>query len=434
MRKVGPGERAGQPAPTAAAAPHTPLPLWTDPPTHTAQASLQQASQQGRGPASIIIVQPTVVLAGPGVSSNGSSGGGSSSWGSSGSPDWYRAALQNAAAVQQHNWQPATNAARDKAWAELEEWCRARLGRPAQACSPADLLVYQASNWLGAHGRQVLANGARVPAPSTLQTTLAHLSTRFAELGRRGQWDPATGSGNPCLSMELRTFKGGFSNLMQEAGFRPKAAPPLAEAKLQQLVSALVQEADAVGAAGRAPWHVEALLRRDAAMAALLWESYRRPAEVGSLSSSAVSTTGGSVVAQASSSKMCHASQGGRLPRPIEVHGPGGEQLCQLLGSYQSCLERHGQQLGQFLFSPLRRDGSALEGSKGLSAAALTQRLVGHLQRRGMYEGESAYSLKRGGMQHAFYVGGQTLAAVGEAADIDTPAVVQLYLDPKRHL
>jgi hypothetical protein len=116
------------------------------------------------------------------------------------------------------------------------------------------------------------------------------------------------------------------------------------------------------------------------------------------------------------------------------VRGPGGEQLCQLLGGYQGCLERHGQQVGRYLFSPLRCDGSALDGDKGLSAAALTQRLVGHLQRLGLYEGESAYSLKRGSMQHAFYVGGQTLAAVGEAADIDTPAVVRLYLDPHRHL
>lgn len=382
------------------------------------------------------MLQPNVIVVPPGAANSGSwgssgvSGGGSTS----ASREWYTATLQNAAAVQRHNWQPATNDARARAWGELDEWARVRLGRPAVACTPDDLLVYLAGCWLGAHGRQVLPNGARVPAPSTLATTLSHLSTRFAELGRRGPWDPAAATGNPCLSMEVRTFRGGFANLMQEAGFAPKAVPPLREEKVQLLLSWLGAEADAAASARGMPWHVEALLRRDAAIIALLWESHRRPGEVGRLGSGAVDLGGGGIAAQAVSSKMCHANRGSRLPRPIEVHGAAGEQLCELLGSYQGCLERHGQQFGRYLFSPLQRDGSALDGSRGLSAAALTQRLVLHLRRLHLYEGESAYSLKRGGMQHAFFVGGQPLAAIGEAADIDTPAVLQLYLDPSRHL
>ncbi|KAI8476661.1 MAG: hypothetical protein J3K34DRAFT_516252 [Monoraphidium minutum] len=79
--------------------------------------------------------------------------------------------------------------------------------------------------------------------------------------------------------MEVRTFKGGYANLMQDAGFRPRAAPPLAEAKVRRLLAELEAEADAVEAAGGRPWHVEALLRRDAALISLLWESHRRPAE-----------------------------------------------------------------------------------------------------------------------------------------------------------
>ncbi|KAI8462543.1 MAG: hypothetical protein J3K34DRAFT_447666 [Monoraphidium minutum] len=182
-----------------------------------------------------------------------SSSGAAAPPGGAAPPPWYSAVLQNAAAVQQHNWQPETNAARARAWAELEEWCRSRMGHSAAACSPSDLVVYLTGYWMGAHGRQVLPNGARAPAPSTLDTTLAHLSTRFAELGRRGLWVPATGTGNPCLSMEVRTFKGGCANLMQDAGFRPWAAPPLAEAKVRRLLAELEAEADAVEAAGGRP-------------------------------------------------------------------------------------------------------------------------------------------------------------------------------------
>lgn len=62
------------------------------------------------------------------------------------------------------------------------------------------------------------------------------------------------------------------------------------------------------------------------------------------------------------------------------------------------------------------------------------QRVIGHLRRLGLYEGESLYNIKRGAMQHDFFVAGQSLQAIGTAADIDTLAVVQAYIDPIRHL
>jgi hypothetical protein len=59
--------------------------------------------------------------------------------------------------------------------------------------------------------------------------------------------------------------------------------------------------------------------------------------------------------------------------------------------------------------------------------------VIGHLKRLGMYEGETLYSIKRGSMQHAVFVCGASLQAVGEAADIETGSVVATYLDPHRH-
>jgi len=349
-------------------------------------------------------------------------------------PGWYSAALQNAAAVQQHNWQTATNQQRDKVWAELEEWTASHLGKAAVQCTPGDLVVYLTSYWLGNHGRQILANGATAPAPSTLESTLSHLSTRFAELGRRGDWDLAAQKGNPCHSMQVKTFRGGYSNLMQDAGFLVRSVPPLPEWKHQQLVQHLQWEADMEEVLQVSPWHVEALLRRDAAIAELLWDSHCRPAEVGTLQHSAVQIGDGQVRGQAVSSKMCHAAHGARQPRPIVLEGAAGEKLEELLTVYFACLQRHHQPLGSYLFSPLQRDGRSLDLSRGLSSGAMTKRIVGHLQRLRLYEGESAYSLKRGSMQHAFWVEGQPLSVLGEAADIDTAAVVQMYVDPLRHL
>lgn len=353
---------------------------------------------------------------------------------------WYQNARLQAHDIQRRNWQPSTNKQRERVWQEMDQWSLAKLGKPAVLCSPDDVVVYLRSHYLEEHGRQERADGGTRPAPSSLATTVAHLSTRFAELGRRGDWDPATRQGNPCLSMEVRTFKGGYANMLQEEGYSPTSAKPISEAKLQRLVSALDQGADRAqqqqgGPPGAAPPpHVELLLRRDACMAQLLWDCMRRPAEVGSLAASSVQVSGDLVTAQAVSSKMTHANRGNRRPRPIEVAGAAGARLAALLQKYEACLQRSGQQLGPFMFSPLRPDGRGLQTNKGLSSSAMGNRLVQHLQRLGLYAGESLYSIKRGSMQHAYHVEGRSLATIGEAADVETPQVVQLYLDPNRHL
>jgi hypothetical protein len=243
--------------------------------------------------------------------------------------------------------------------------------------------------------------------------------------------------------MELRSFKGGYANTMQELGYQPISAKPISESKLQQLAAQLVEEADAYqqltpGQQQQQPWHVEALLRRDACIVQYLWDSKCRPAETGRLQAVQVelnlsASSGGQVLAQPSSSKMCHASRGSRPPRPVDVQGAAGQQLAQLLMQYQQCLQRSGRSIGRFMFSPLQPSKQDLQQDQGLSTAAMEQRVTGHLKRLGLYEGESLYSIKRGAMQHEFYSNGVSLQAVGEAADIDTPAVVAIYLDLHRH-
>lgn len=63
----------------------------------------------------------------------------------------------------------------------------------------------------------------------------------------------------------------------------------------------------------------------------------------------------------------------------------------------------------------------------------MLKRVVQHMKRLGLWEGETLYSLKRGSMQHRHSVLGHSLQAVGESADILTDNVVKRYLDPNRH-
>jgi hypothetical protein len=89
--------------------------------------------------------------------------------------------------------------------------------------------------------------------------------------------------------MELRTFKWGYANEMQDGGYEPAAAKPISAAKLQQLVQQLQAEAQQCQQGSQQPWHIEALLWRDAAIVLYLWDSKRRPAELGHLGSQQVS-------------------------------------------------------------------------------------------------------------------------------------------------
>eukprot|EP00878_Enallax_costatus_P003423 GHUV01003634.1.p2 GENE.GHUV01003634.1~~GHUV01003634.1.p2 ORF type:complete len:408 (-),score=155.96 GHUV01003634.1:5007-6095(-) len=355
----------------------------------------------------------------------------------------YTAALQRGRTIMAKNWQPATNLQRDKIWQELEEWSQQQLGKPAVQCTPLDLVVYLESSYIRCHGRQQADNGSNCPAPNTVACAVAHLSTKFQELGCRGVWDWNAFTGNPCSSMEIRTFKGGYANQMQDLGYKPTAAKPISSSKLQQLVMQLEEEADAyqqLPKQQQQPWYIEALLRRDACIAQYLWDSKRRPAEAGQLQNEQVNidlsaSCGASMVSiQPSVSKMCHASRGSRQPRPVQVQGTPGGRLAELFMAYMQCVQQQGKTLGRYMFSPLQADKQDFKTQQGLSTAAMGSRLVMHLKRLGLYEGESLYSIKRGAMQNEFFVNGCSMQAIGEAADIDTPTVVQMYLDPERHL
>jgi hypothetical protein len=354
-------------------------------------------------------------------------------------PSLYLAALARGQAIMARNWQPATNKQRDTAWAEFDSWSVTQLSKPGQYCNPNDIVVYLESSYLRQHGRQTAADGSSCPAPSTVASTVAHLSTRFQQFGRRGPWDWVTCSGNPCDSMEMKTFKGGYANDMQDQGFAPTAAKPITEAKLQQLVQQLAAEAAAAQQQPSQAWHVAALLWRDACIAQYLWDSKRRPAELSSLQTAqvqVVSSAVGSSGLQAGPqiSKMCHASRGSRRPRPVDIQGPAGQQLAQLVLQYIQCLQQTGRALGRYMFSPLQPNRQALQSDQGLSTAAMGQRVIGHLKRLGLYDGESLYSIKRGAMQHDYFIAGRSLQAIGAAADIDTISVVQRYIDPVGHL
>jgi len=230
-----------------------------------------------------------------------------------------------------------------------------------------DIVAFVHAYRSSAHGRQQLEGGQTTAAAETIRSIASHISTLCELNGRHGEWRgwEACHPGNPARSQPVRNYVAGNANALHEAGVEPKHAKAISAEKVAALVQALEEEADKTHDDPTAEWQQEAVLRRDAAVVQLLWDSKRRPSEATHLQPERVEVTPGKgVVARAISSKMTHASRGQRRPRPIQVAGEPGRTLAGMLQRYIDCLSMNGKQLGSFLFCPLRADRTDFDYSR----------------------------------------------------------------------
>ena len=66
-----------------------------------------------------------------------------------------------------------------------------------QSATPEDMLVYLTQHWLPNHAGSITSGGELIAAPSSLSGTKSHLAKEFELLGRSGDWNSATQTGNP---------------------------------------------------------------------------------------------------------------------------------------------------------------------------------------------------------------------------------------------
>ena len=100
-------------------------------------------------------------------------------------------------------WEAATVQRHTKAMQELDSWLQqlpASWSKNLMTCTPADIVVYMESHWLSQHAGSTLPNGAVIASPSGVSQCLSNCSTGFRQIGRSGDWDPLTHSGNPVDS------------------------------------------------------------------------------------------------------------------------------------------------------------------------------------------------------------------------------------------
>jgi len=250
----------------------------------------------------------------------------------------------------------------------------------------------------------------------------------------------------------ISKYKEGYARRLWDLGYAATSAVHCKESKLVAVLERLDGEIAALR--GGLDWaNAEAcvrllLLERDATAICGLWDSYMRGVSMGRLRVQDVQdseghslyprlvTVEGIVVPgfryqlALNGSKTIRRARAGVVE--LQVRPPGEESLC-----FLRRLQRYSLDMGLahmspsiFLFRPTTADHMGFKDAAA-SSGALNQRFKQHLQRCGLYAGETLHGVRRGTMQAA-HQAGASVDTVGATALQVTSAVTRMYLDTSR--
>lgn len=178
----------------------------------------------------------------------------------------YQQGLKAASALQQQAVKASTTKARGAVTRELMEWLNS-MHRPLATALPEDILVFLTQHWLPNHAGFPTATGKLVAAPTSLAGVKSHLAREFELQGRVGDWDPATKSGNPMHSIQIKDLIKGYHNQAAQLGYQKRGAVPLTELEMLELLQHLCSDLSS------ASKEEQLLLVRDGLIFSLLWQS-----------------------------------------------------------------------------------------------------------------------------------------------------------------
>ena len=93
-------------------------------------------------------------------------------------------------------------------------------------------------------------------------------------MGQCGDWNPANQTGNPMLSVQVRTMLKGYGNHATQLGYQKRGALPLTEAEMELLLQSMLSQCNS----SSTDMHAQLLLLRDGMLFSLLWQScFRGP-------------------------------------------------------------------------------------------------------------------------------------------------------------
>ena len=311
---------------------------------------------------------------------------------------------------------------------------------------PAEVLVYLESHYIHAHaGSRLPGQTDKVASPSGVQTTISHLSSLFGSIGRRGPYDPADCTGNPCDSPEVQGYKQGYARRLWRAGYQETSAVPMTKALMVQLVAHVGQ----FRSGSSTPFHFLSQ-QRDILLILYSWYSAMRGKEGGQLCLSDLHRSDRSPlfpqgifqpgtpvpneiwVFPTHGTKTNKRSRNHQDPAHI-ARVVGAPDLCfpSLLWAFLELSHLTGHPVSHFIFRPQTPVRGQFKEAPFTSSSFLKM-VQGYLGQLGMFNGETGHSFRRGTLQATAAENGPLAAAV--QGRIKTPAILGRYLDPSRHL
>ena len=109
-----------------------------------------------------------------------------------------------------------------------------------------------------------------------------------------------------------------------------------------------------------------------------------------------------------------------------------GHCLMWRLHMYAKAMEDCGQPIDDYVFLPLRADNRCVFQRVGMKANAMNAMLGQHMKRLGLWQGESLHGIKRGKLQHAVFVGKESIADASRGVH-KNQATTGKYVHPVRH-
>ena len=352
----------------------------------------------------------------------------------------FQSSLVQAQGRVSHNWEVETIQRRNKAMQELDSWLQqlpAQWKKTLLSCTPADIVVYLESHWLAQHAGTILPDGEMIASPKGVSQCLSSCSTGFKLIGRMGEWNVLTNSGNPVESTLINQYRKGYKLEAWRAGYLEGSAVPFMQASK---VFQLVDHIDSVLAGVSSPIG-QLTLHRDIVLLLLMWETPMRGKDCGKLQwadfflpsgeQAPFPLTGSSsLLVKPNGTKTVKGQRSG--PFPLTVGANVKHSCLPRLLAYMQLLNASGHFGTGFLFRPLLPNRQAFQ-DEPMTGSNLGKRLTKHLQDAGVYAGESNHGFRRGQIQR-MVANGMTKTAIGDATQIKTLSIVDLYADVSRHI
>ena len=361
----------------------------------------------------------------------------------------YQSSLDAAAVTISHANVDATVQRRLAVSRELQLWLEQLphgYPRTLETCRPEEVLVFLQSHFITTHVGPRVPGRPTTASPSGVASTLSHLSTTFVGLGRLGPYDPLTGRGNPCSSVEVTRFKQGYLRDMISAGYQETSAVPASLHKLEALVTELTQQISAQ----RHPL-INICTERDALLFLYSWDSAMRGKDGGSLTLQDLSRSDRTPIFPqgynpreplpveawllpthgTKTNKSCRSRQ---EPVPLKLQPPNRSPFCFLrrLWAFLAYCHEKGYPVTHYLFRPMGADRLSLK-EKPFSSSSFNQTYKTKLQALGLYNGETPHGIRRGTIQATAATSTGGILAAALQSQIKTPGILARYLDPHRH-